>query len=297
MRRSTAIRLSLRWMALAVGILTLVIISITQQSCFEVPIEPGIEGVMVTFSTDKMTYEVGEAIRMTLTVQNSGDESATLTFNDGQTYDFIVREMPMGNEVWRWSHDKAFTEAIWSMTLMPGDKKSYSEVWNQKNNASLQVKPGIYQIEANLSCEPEMFADPLEIRIAEKSDVEQEFETIDKGFHSGYTTRCSFVIRDEAKWAEVWGTHTSIMLPPIPPPQIDFSSYMVIAVFRGEFTSSGFSTEITRVVKSIDKIVVTVVEEDDPNGMLLDVITHPYHIVKLRRSNLSVEFVYHKHIK
>ena len=76
------------------------------------------------------------------------------------------------------------------------------------------------------------------------------------------------------------------------PPDVDFSSLMVIAVFRGEFPTGGYSTEIMEVTGSSGKITVTVDETDPGGGMALQVLTQPYHIIKLGKSHLPVEFVY-----
>lgn len=245
-----------------------------------------------TLSIDRTEYEVGESIKMTLTVENVADESVELTFNDGQIYDFAVTGLPEGIEVWRWSIDKAFTQAVWYLTLAPGEEASYSEIWDQKDNAFAQVKPGLYRIEGDLSSEPELFAAPVEARIRGEQPVECPFETIDKGFFSGYIDRASLVIKDEEEWTRVWDMHTKIISPAPPLPEVDFSKRMIIAVFRGQFTSSGYSTEITEVTRFSDKVRVSVVETDDTGGMLLDVLTQPYHIIELEKSDLPVELAF-----
>ncbi len=244
------------------------------------------EDFEVTLSTDKTEYQFGDDIRMTLTVRNISDEPVVLNFSDGQIYDFAAIELPGENEVWRWSSCRAFTQAAWSIVLAPEEKITYSEVWNQFGKDLSQVKPGLYRIGANQLSEPELSAKPVQIRI-----LEQQFETIDKGAFSGYTERCSFVITDKEKWSQVWSIHTRGMVPRPPLPEVDFLHHIVVAIFRGEFPTVGYSTEVKQVRVLKDKIMVAVAETD-PNGIAITNHTQPYHIAKLKKNALPVEFVF-----
>lgn len=246
------------------------------------------EDLEVTLSTGKTEYQFGDDIKMTLTVRNISDEPVVLNFSDGQIYDFAIRELPGENEVWQWSSRRAFTQAAWSIVLAPEDRITYSEVWNQLGKDLSQAKPGLYQIEANQLSEPELSAEPVQIRI-----LEQQFETIDKGFSSGYSERCSFVITDKEKWSLVWSIHTSGMAPRPPLPEVDFLYHTVVAIFRGEFPTVGYSTEVKQVRAVKDKIMVAVAETD-PDGIAITTHTQPYHIAKLKKNALPVEFVFNQ---
>jgi hypothetical protein len=246
------------------------------------------EDIEVTLSTDKTEYQFGDDIKMMLTVRNISDESVVLNFGNGQIYDFAIRELPGENEIWRWSSCRAFTQAAWSIILAPEERMTYSEVWNQLVKDLSQVKPGLYQIEASQLSEPELSAKPVHIRI-----LERQFETIDKGTSSGYTERGSFVITDKEKWSQVWSIHTRGMVPRPPLPEVDFLYHIVVAVFRGEFSTVGYSTEVKQVGVLKDKITVAVTETD-PNGIAITTHTQPYHIAKLRKNALPVEFVFNQ---
>ena len=171
------------------------------------------------------------------------------------------------------------------MVLSPGEEITYSEVLNQIDRDFARKEPGLYQIEANQSSEPELFAQPVQIRI-----LEQGFETIDKGSSSGCAEPVSFVIRSKDKWERIWYTHAAGIASPPSPPEVDFLSHMVVAVFRGELPTRGYSTEIREVTVLKDKIRI-VVGETDPDGIAMPAVTQPYHIVKLRKNSLPVEFV------
>jgi hypothetical protein len=177
------------------------------------------------------------------------------------------------------------------MALDPWEKKTYVFKWNQNDNDSKQIEPVTYKIEALFKSNPEVFANSVWIRV-EGTKQNSEFETIQKGTQSGYKERDSLVIKDQDEWEKVWSLHTSNLdqIPRIP--KIDFNTEMVIAIFRGEYTTSGYYTEITKITESNEKIEVVVTETNDLKGMMLDVLTYPYHIVKLKRSDLPVNFTY-----
>ncbi|GFP32875.1 hypothetical protein HKBW3S42_01180, partial [Candidatus Hakubella thermalkaliphila] len=63
-----------------------------------------------TFSIDPYVTSGGE-IRLALEVKNIGDEEDTIIFNSAQMYDFWVIDA-QGQELWRWSADKAFAQVI-----------------------------------------------------------------------------------------------------------------------------------------------------------------------------------------
>jgi hypothetical protein len=280
-----------------VVMLSFSILLILIQGCFKDIIIPlGNDDFAASLTTDKKYYKVGEQVELTLVLQNITGRTNDLMFNDGQTYDFIVKKVSDEKEVWRWSEGKSFTEAIWTMVLDSWERKTSTLTWDQKDNESKQVEPGIYKIEALISSEPEIFAIPMKI-VIENPEAEIKFDTIDKGTQSGYNRRASIVIKDQNKWEEIWNLHTSNLdqIPRIP--KVDFNTEMVIAIFRGEFTSSGFDTEVTRVIEKNGKIEVIVTETDNLNGMALDVMTYPFHIIKIKRSDLIVEFDYRRVIK
>ena len=79
--------------------------------------------LVVTLQTDAAP----DSVRFTLQVTNSSGEPVTLRFSSGQSYDFSVRDGAA--EVWRWSGDMMFTQALRAETLAPGETRSWSEAW------------------------------------------------------------------------------------------------------------------------------------------------------------------------
>ena len=65
----------------------------------------------ISMSTDKMSYAVGEPIKMTLKVFNYTEEDIVFCFNIAQRYDFIIEDEE-GSEVWRWSNGRMFAQML-----------------------------------------------------------------------------------------------------------------------------------------------------------------------------------------
>ena len=56
-------------------------------------------------------------------------DTVVFTFPSGQSYDFIVRPAGAGAEVWRWSGDRGFTQAVQTLTLAPGATWTFGSRW------------------------------------------------------------------------------------------------------------------------------------------------------------------------
>lgn len=83
----------------------------------------------------------GDAVTVRLTVTNEGDESMELTFNSGQTAEFVATSD--GAVVWRWSEGQLFTQQIRTQMLGPGESLTAEGTWTDP-------EPGDYTVEASL---------------------------------------------------------------------------------------------------------------------------------------------------
>lgn len=118
------------------------------------------------------------------------------------------------------------------------------------------------------------------------------FETLDSGLYSGITEHKEVAVRSHAEWADLWREHISIVSPPPDSPTVDFSQEMVVAVFMGEQSTGGYSIEINQIVKEGSKIKVFYTETSpDPECMVAQMLTQPFHIVKLARQDLPLVFI------
>jgi hypothetical protein len=97
------------------------------------------------FGDGRSEYAIGEPVSMTLILTNCGGNPTRLFYGDGQRYEFIAED-DRGEEVWRWSHDRAFTQAAGEETIQPGETVVYSEQWDQRGNDGKPVQEGRYKI-------------------------------------------------------------------------------------------------------------------------------------------------------
>ena len=68
-----------------------------------------------------------DSVQFHLSVTNASAEPVQLTFPSGQSFDFTVTDN--GREVWRWSADQMFTQAVRTEMLQPGQTQSYRAAW------------------------------------------------------------------------------------------------------------------------------------------------------------------------
>lgn len=93
----------------------------------------------VRVATPRATYAAGEPITFTLGVKNPTDSAITLRFATGQRYDFVI-ESAAGAEVWRWSADRVFTQALGAQVVPPGWELDYEETFAGR------LAPGTYRV-------------------------------------------------------------------------------------------------------------------------------------------------------
>ena len=70
--------------------------------------------------------------------------------------------------------------------------------------------------------------------------------------------------------------------------KIDFTKFMIIAVFDAVKTSGGHSIQLD--IRPNSENVVVVVTRLAPQGMATSVMTQPYNIVKISKQNLPIVF-------
>lgn len=72
-----------------------------------------------------------DKLRFTLSVRNNTTKMLEITFPDGQTHDFVVKDFA-GKEIWRWSQGRMFTSAMKSETLKGKGETVFEESWNSE---------------------------------------------------------------------------------------------------------------------------------------------------------------------
>ncbi len=93
-------------------------------------------------------FEQGKPIQLGMTV--AVREPMTLYYRTSQRYDLTVIDS-QGEEVWRWSRDRAFAQVTAEVPLEANEMLSFAETWDQRDNDGQQVPPDNYQIAAESS--------------------------------------------------------------------------------------------------------------------------------------------------
>jgi len=96
----------------------------------------------ISMPTDKVSYSVGEPIKMTLKIFNYTEEDIIFHFNTSQRYDFIIEDEGK-NEIWRWSKDRMFAMMLGEKILGPDNPEIiYTAEYKGK------LSPGYYKVTA-----------------------------------------------------------------------------------------------------------------------------------------------------
>ncbi|MCL5257477.1 MAG: BsuPI-related putative proteinase inhibitor [Chloroflexi bacterium] len=138
------------------------IVGLTALACaFAVPAFAQGGDIQVTVQTDKTTYALGEPVNITVDVTNASSSSVTLNYRSGQEYDIIVNKD--GQEVWKWSTGKFFTQELHSVTLAPGESRTFQDSWTQITNEGQPAMPGQYQVIGISTAEQNVESAPVTI--------------------------------------------------------------------------------------------------------------------------------------
>ncbi|MBI4277833.1 MAG: S-layer homology domain-containing protein [Armatimonadetes bacterium] len=106
--------------------------------------------VLYTLAVEKTVYGPTEPVGINFTIANTGKDTVQFEFSSGQQFDIVIRS---GNqEVARWSLGRAFTQALLTLPLAPGQAFVYPDPrarwlpWRQLDQNDRPVPPGVYDI-------------------------------------------------------------------------------------------------------------------------------------------------------
>ena len=120
------------------------------------------------------------------------------------------------------------------------------------------------------------------------------FDTIEAGEQSGISAERPQLLKieTEAEWEEFWSRHRANVTPLPPPPSVDFSREMVIAAVDGQEPSGGYRFEITAIEDNGSRLIVRVNKRVPGESCIVtEVITQPFHIVRLAKSDLELDLI------
>jgi len=88
-------------------------------------------------------YIQNETINFNVAVTNNGSADATIDFNSSLQFDFYVASSSL--QVWRWSDDKDFTQALTTLNIAAGEMVEFSQPWDQLLSNSEILTSGDYR--------------------------------------------------------------------------------------------------------------------------------------------------------
>ena len=94
-------------------------------------------------------------VSFTFRVTNAGTSTVELTFRSGKRGDVVVRERDSGEEVWRWSEGRMFTQALSRTTVQPGEQIEATYRWKNPLPGSY-VATGTLEANHELQAETEL---------------------------------------------------------------------------------------------------------------------------------------------
>ncbi|MDG1333446.1 MAG: protease complex subunit PrcB family protein [Crocinitomicaceae bacterium] len=103
------------------------------------------------------------------------------------------------------------------------------------------------------------------------------------GFEKGY------VIQSEEEWEELRGNMNAINNAQ-GKISINFEKLTVLAYFDKVRPNGGYSIEIVEAIESDDEIKA-MIKSIAPTGMATDIMTQPFHIVKIPKTDKPVKFL------
>jgi hypothetical protein len=91
--------------------------------------------------------------RFILTLRNPSQQLMPFDFTSSQSFDFVVVDPSHGQEIWRWSLRRFFSEVLRSEAVRAGGDWTFEGEWTYRDNALNEVEPGIYEVYGILAAE------------------------------------------------------------------------------------------------------------------------------------------------
>jgi hypothetical protein len=96
----------------------------------------------------------GDTVTLDFRVANGGGSPVKLTYGTSQRYDFVVVD-EAGAEVWRWSAERMFAQAVTEETLAAGAAVEYREVWVAPKRGRYRAVASLVSLDHGIGLETE----------------------------------------------------------------------------------------------------------------------------------------------
>ncbi len=105
-------------------------------------VQPRIEGLLKT--TLEAVLE-DKKLMINFSLRNISNKDLKISFGSGQQYDIFVYNV-QNEEVFTWSNNYSFTQALIERDIKKGDSLVYTENWDLKDNGGNPISKGVYTI-------------------------------------------------------------------------------------------------------------------------------------------------------
>jgi len=111
------------------------------------------------------------------------------------------------------------------------------------------------------------------------------------GYGKENITKQNLIISSNKAWSELMNKMNSANneTENFTETEIDFTNFIILAVFDEIKMSGGYTIDITNVVENQNDLTVTI-QHLSPNGGVYTVITQPFHIVKIPITKKKIFF-------
>ena len=121
--------------------------------------------------TETSNFVFGEAMRLDFEITNLTNEKQTVQFSDGQDHDFLVVNNGSTQIRWKWSQNRAFTQAESTLVFEANASRTFTLNWPGTLADGTQLPVGTYQARGALLF-PGFRTDPLA-----ENEMASQFET------------------------------------------------------------------------------------------------------------------------
>ena len=103
--------------------------------------------------------------RFVLTIRNPSDRLLPFDFTTSQSFDFVVVDPSFGQELWRWSERRFFSEVLRSEAIRSGGDWTFEGEWNYRDSELNEVEPGVYEVYGVLASEEPLESDSIQFEV------------------------------------------------------------------------------------------------------------------------------------
>ena len=117
-------------------------------------------------------------------------------------------------------------------------------------------------------------------------------EVLQQGTYSGVKEALGQIITSRQDWETLWKTHTNVLVPQPPLPEVDFETQAIVAIYAGEKRTSGYRIVLKDVAAQGTDLVITYrLTEPPADSFTLQVLSQPFLILRVQKPPGAIKLV------